>query len=30
MLTSGVHDYWTAHGFPPLCKPLGEEDFECQ
>jgi hypothetical protein len=27
---SGVHDYWTGHGFPPQCKPLGQEDFECK
>ena len=26
---SGVFDYWQAHGFPPQCKPVGEDDFEC-
>jgi TolB-like protein len=24
-----VLDYWRAHGFPPQCQPIGEEDFEC-
>ena len=22
-------DYWRQNGFPPQCRPLGEEDFEC-
>jgi TolB-like protein len=26
---SGVFDYWRAAGFPPQCRPLGEDDFEC-
>lgn len=26
---SGVLDYWLAHGWPKQCRPLGEEDFEC-
>jgi len=26
---SGVFDYWQARGFPPQCKPVGEDDFEC-
>ena len=21
--------YWRKHGFPPQCRPLGEDDFEC-
>jgi TolB-like protein len=25
----GVLHYWRAHGFPPRCRPLGAEDFEC-
>jgi tetratricopeptide (TPR) repeat protein len=25
----GVFDYWQARGFPPQCKPIGEDDFEC-
>jgi adenylate cyclase len=24
-----VHQYWREYGFPPQCRPLGEEDFEC-
>ena len=23
-------DYWRAHGFPPQCKPVGNDDFECE
>jgi hypothetical protein len=26
---SGVFDYWREAGFPPQCRPLGEDDFEC-
>ncbi len=22
-------DYWRKHGFPPQCKPVGKDDFEC-
>jgi TolB-like protein/Flp pilus assembly protein TadD len=22
-------DYWRAHGFPPQCRPVGADDFEC-
>lgn len=25
----GVYDYWRSHGFPPQCRPIGEDDFEC-
>jgi hypothetical protein len=25
----GVPTYWRAHGFPPQCRPVGEEDFVC-
>lgn len=25
----GVFDYWQADGFPPQCRPLGDDDFEC-
>jgi len=25
----GLPDFWRANGFPPMCRPLGEEDFEC-
>jgi hypothetical protein len=27
---AGVHDYWKAHRFAPQCKPVGEDDFECE
>jgi adenylate cyclase len=23
-------DYWRAHGFPPQCRPVGAEDFDCR
>lgn len=26
---AGIHDYWREYGFPPQCRPLGEDDFEC-
>ncbi len=26
---TGVVDYWQAHGLPPQCRPVGEDDFEC-
>jgi adenylate cyclase len=25
----GIDDYWRARGFPPQCRPVGEDDFEC-
>ena len=25
----GVEDYWRKHGFPPLCRSTGEQDFSC-
>jgi len=25
----GVLDYWRNHGFPPQCRPVGDDDFEC-
>jgi len=25
----GIYDYWREAGFPPQCRPLGEDDFEC-
>ncbi len=25
----GLPAYWRAHGFPPQCKPIGKDDFEC-
>ncbi len=27
---SGNLAYWQARGFPPQCKPVGEDDFECK
>ena len=29
IMKSGVYDYWRKHGFPPQCKPVGKDDFEC-
>ena len=26
---SGIYDYWQARGYPPQCKPVGDDDFEC-
>ena len=26
----GAPAYWREHGFPPGCRPLGEEGFECE
>jgi hypothetical protein len=25
----GLPELWRQRGFPPLCRPLGEDDFEC-
>jgi len=25
----GLQVYWRSDGFPPQCRPLGENDFEC-
>jgi len=25
----GIFEYWKARGFPPQCKPVGDDDFEC-
>jgi hypothetical protein len=30
MTASGLPDYWRKHGFPPQCKPVGKDDFECE
>ena len=30
MRESGVLAYWQAHGFPPQCKAVGDDDFECR
>ncbi|MGB5334717.1 MAG: hypothetical protein WBN07_03785 [Woeseiaceae bacterium] len=29
MTRRGVVDYWRQKGFPPQCKPAGDDDFEC-
>jgi TolB-like protein len=29
MRESGLLEYWRGHGFPPQCKPVGDDDFEC-
>ena len=26
---TGILDYWREHGFPPQCRPVGEDDFAC-
>ena len=26
---TGIYEYWKARGFPPQCKPVGDDDFEC-
>jgi TolB-like protein len=26
---AGIHEYWREYGFPPQCRPVGEDDFEC-
>lgn len=25
----GIEEYWRAHGFPPQCRAVGQDDFEC-
>jgi adenylate cyclase len=29
VIEMGWHKYWLRHGFPPQCRALDEEDFEC-
>ena len=29
MTASGLPGYWRKHGFPPQCKAVGNDDFEC-
>jgi len=26
----GLVAYWREYGWPDLCKPVGEDDFECE
>ena len=28
--TLGIFDYWRERGFPDKCRPLGDDDFECE
>ena len=25
----GLDRHWREHGFPPMCRPIGDDDFEC-
>lgn len=25
----GIYDFWRARGFPPQCRPISDDDFEC-
>ena len=27
---SNVYAYWREHGFPPQCRAVGDDDFECK
>ena len=29
MREMGMPEYWRKHGFPPPCRPVGDDDFEC-
>jgi len=29
ILQMGYYDYWRQYGFPPQCRPVGDDDFEC-
>ena len=29
MRLTGLPVYWRKHGFPPQCRPIGDDDFEC-
>jgi adenylate cyclase len=30
MRESGAFDYWREHGYPPQCRPMGADDFDCE
>jgi TolB-like protein/Tfp pilus assembly protein PilF len=30
MRASGALDYWREHGYPPQCRPVGADDFDCE
>ena len=29
VVQKGIYDYWRKHGFPAQCRPVGDDDFEC-
>jgi adenylate cyclase len=29
ILDSGIFDFWQSYGFPPQCRPVGDDNFEC-
>ena len=29
-IASGLPEYWRKHGFPPQCRPVGNDDFKCE
>jgi adenylate cyclase len=29
IIDAGIPEFWRTHGFPPQCRPVGEDDFEC-
>lgn len=29
LIDTGIPAYWREHGYPQQCRPLGEDDFEC-
>ncbi len=29
MIERGLLEYWQQFGFPPQCRPLARDDFEC-
>ena len=30
MIKVGLPRYWRKHGFPPMCRAIGDDDFECE
>jgi adenylate cyclase len=29
ILDSGTYEFWQSYGFPPQCRPIGDDNFEC-
>jgi adenylate cyclase len=29
ILDSGIFEFWRSYGFPPQCRPIGDDNFEC-